>query len=132
MDLDLPGAAKAVEVVDVGAPHRGLQRAEDTADRNPQGLGALAIQFKVDLRRRGAEGGVDAGERRVLVGGNDETVGDGREISRFCAGEALQLEFEPGGISEAGDWRHIEGNDIGGGDLPECPIEFRQCREDRE
>src|SRR6202035_3699223 len=89
LDLDLPGAAKAVEVVDVGAPHRGLQRAEDTADRNSQGLGTLAIQFKVDLRRRGAKGRVDAGERRVLVGGDDETLGDGCEISRFCAGETL-------------------------------------------
>src|SRR5260370_1041909 len=54
------------------------------------------------------------------------------EISRFCAGQALQLEFEPGGVSEAGDRGQIEGDDIGGGDLPERPIELRQCREDRK
>src|SRR5919204_2283657 len=42
LDLDLPGAAKAVEVVDVGTAHRGLQCAEDVADRDTQSLGPLA------------------------------------------------------------------------------------------
>ena len=54
----------------------------------PKRLGALAIQFEVDLRRRGAEGRVDAGERRVLVGGDDETRRRRRRDLAVRAGQA--------------------------------------------
>ena len=118
LNLDLPGPAKAVEVVDVGAANRGLQRTEDVTDRDPQGLGALAIQTQVDLRRLGSIGRVNIGERRVLVGGNNEPVRHGREFFRCCTGECLQLQFEPGSVAEPGDRRHIEGNNIGSRDLP--------------
>ena len=56
LDLHLPGAAEQVEVVGVGAAHRGLQGREDVADRDAQRLGALAVELEVDLRRGGAVG----------------------------------------------------------------------------
>ena len=45
LNLDLPGAAKAIEVVDIRAAHRGLQCAEYVANRDSQSLGPLAVQF---------------------------------------------------------------------------------------
>src|SRR5215831_8210233 len=43
LDLDLPSAAKPIEVVYVRPTHRSLQRAENGADRDPQRLGPLAV-----------------------------------------------------------------------------------------
>src|SRR5262249_4861502 len=50
LHLDLPSAAEAIEVVDVGSAHRGLQCAEDVPDRDSQGFGAFAIEIQIDLR----------------------------------------------------------------------------------
>ena len=72
LNLDLPGAAKTIEVVDVSTSHRGLQCAEDVVDRHPQRLGAFAVKFQIDLRGLGSIGRVDIGERGVLVGRNEE------------------------------------------------------------
>src|SRR6516165_4755965 len=43
LDLDLPSAAKPIEVIDVGAAHSGLQCAEDGSDGDTQRLGPLAV-----------------------------------------------------------------------------------------
>ena len=94
LNLDLPGTAEAIEVVDVGPAHRGLQCAEDVTDRHSQGLGALAVQFQIDLRRRGPVGRVDIGEGRVLIGGDDEPVRHGKSNTPRLQGPASELVEE--------------------------------------
>ena len=69
LDIDLPGAAEQVEVVDVEAAERRLQRVEDVADLDAQHLRLVAVDVETDLRRVGGEGAEDAGQLGLLVGG---------------------------------------------------------------
>ena len=71
LDVDLPGAAEQVEVVDVVAAERGLQGGEDVAHLDAQHLRLVAVDVEIDLRRVGGEGGEDAGELGLLVGRHD-------------------------------------------------------------
>ena len=108
---DLPGAAEFVEVVDVVAAERGLQRGEDVADADAQGLGALAVDVEPDQRRRGAVGGEDAGQRRVRVRRLHQPARDRRHLARRRARIGLQLVFEPGSGAETDDRRQVERDD---------------------
>ena len=55
LDVDLPRASEAVEVVDVVAAQVGLQHVEDVGQRHAHRLGLLAIDVDVKLGRTGAE-----------------------------------------------------------------------------
>ena len=62
LDIDLPGAAEHIEVVDVETAQRRLQRVEDIADLDAEHLGLVAIDIEIDLRRVGGIGAEHAGE----------------------------------------------------------------------
>ena len=59
LDIDLPGAAEQVEVVDVEPAERRLQRIEDVGDLDAQHLRLVAVDIETDLRRVGGEGAED-------------------------------------------------------------------------
>ena len=67
LDIDLPGAAEHVEVVDVEAAERRLQGVEDVADLDAQHLRLVAVDVEIDLRRVGGVGAEDAGELGLLL-----------------------------------------------------------------
>ena len=86
----LERAAEEVEVVDVDRAEIDLQRVEDVAERHVELVGLDAIDVGVELRRRGAEGREDAGERRVAVRGRvDELVGRLLQRRGAAAGAVL-------------------------------------------
>ena len=132
LDLHLPGAAEQVEVVGVGAAHRGLQGGEDVADRDAERLGALAVELEVDLRRGGAVGREDAGERRLLLRRHHQPARHRRQVGRRGAGQALHHELEARRVAQAHDRRQVEGEDVGRGDLAEGDVQLLQRGEDTE
>ena len=64
LDVDLPGAAEAVEVVDVQRAEVDLQRVEHLVIDTPMRLGLGAVDVQVQPRRVGAE----AGEQALQLG----------------------------------------------------------------
>ena len=72
---DLERAPEAVEVVHVRRAQVDLERVEDVAQRHVQLLRLHAVDVGVELRRAGPEGGEDAAQRRLAVGGGDQLVG---------------------------------------------------------
>ena len=77
LDVDLPGAAEAVEVVDVVAAQVRLQRVEDVGQRHPHRLDLLPVHVHVELGRAGAEAVEQADEARLLVPLGGQVVGLG-------------------------------------------------------
>ncbi len=71
LDVDLPGAAEQVEVVDVEAAERALQRGEHVVDVDAQRLRLVAVEIEVELRRVGGEGAEHARQLGLLVGLDD-------------------------------------------------------------
>ena len=65
LDVDLPGAAEAVEVVDVVRPERRLQRRAHVVDRHAPVLGLGAVDDQLQPGRVGPE----AGEQALQVAG---------------------------------------------------------------
>src|SRR5262249_622177 len=59
-------SAKEIEVVHLKATKVDLQAAKDVIDRNIERADLVAIDVQFDLWNRGAVGGVDAGELRLL------------------------------------------------------------------
>ena len=60
LDVDLPGPAEAVEVVDVKRAEVDLQRVEDLAHRHAHGLDLGAVDVEVEPGRVGPEAGEEA------------------------------------------------------------------------
>ena len=108
LDIDLPGAAEQVEVVDVEAAERRLQRVEDVADLDAQHLRLVAVDVETDLRRVGGEGAEDAGELGLLVGGDQQAAHHGREVGRALALQRFEHVLEAAGVAEAEDRRQVE------------------------
>jgi hypothetical protein len=74
-----------VEVVDIEAAERRLQRVEDVGDAYPEHLHLVAVDVEPDLRRVGGEGAEHAGQFRLLVGGHQQGAHHGGEIVRALA-----------------------------------------------
>ena len=68
LDIDLPGAAENVEVVDVVTAERRLQRVENVADLDAEHLRFVAIDIEIDLRRVGGVSAEHAGKLGLLIG----------------------------------------------------------------
>ena len=60
LDVDLPGAAEPVEVVDVQRAQVDLQRVEQLGDRDAHQLGLVAVDVQVQPGRVGPEAGEEA------------------------------------------------------------------------
>ena len=71
---DLPGAAKAVEVIHVERAEIDLQRERHVLLADAQALGLHPIDIRFELRCGGAETGEDTCECGVLVGFGDDGI----------------------------------------------------------
>ena len=132
LDLHLPGAAEQVEVVGVGAAHRGLQGDEDVADRDAERLGALAVELEVDLRRGGAVGREDAGS----AGSCCAAAISPRATAARSAGEApvrlCTWNSKPDALPRPMIGGRLKAKTLAGGDLGEGDVQFLQRGEDAE
>ena len=108
LDVDLPRAAKHVEVVDVVAAERRLQGIEDVGDLDPEHLRLVAIDIEINLRRVGGVGAVYARELGLPVGRHDQAAQRRRDVGGGLALQRLQRVLEAAGIAEAENGRQVE------------------------
>ena len=80
LQIDLPGAAKNIEVIDVVTAECGLQCIEDIADLDAEHLRLVAIDIEVNLRCVGGVGAEHTGELGLAVGGHEQAAKHGGEI----------------------------------------------------
>src|SRR5262249_34239901 len=74
LDVDLPGSAEAVEVVDVQGAQVDLQRVEDLAHGHAHGLGLGAVDVQVQPGRVGPEAGEQPLQPGGVPAGGDDVV----------------------------------------------------------
>ena len=117
LDVDLPGAAEAVEVVDVVAAQARLQRVEDVGERHPHRLGLLAVDVHVELGRAGAEAVEQADQARLLVALGGQVVGPGLQRVEVHVADGFHHQLEAGGGPQARDRRRPEDQHAGLRDL---------------
>ena len=117
LELDLPGAAELVEVVDVERAHVDLQGVEDVADAHAHRLGLDAVDVGVELRRVRAEQGEQAGQARLAVGPFDQRVGGLLQRLQAEVAAVFDHELEAAGGAQAVDRRGAEHADHRLGDL---------------
>src|SRR5258708_11326016 len=91
LNVDLPGAAVEVEVVDIDAAQGGLQRGEYVADIEAERLRLGAVDVEIDRRIGRREGREHARQPRVLVGGADQAHGDAAHRAGILALQRLDL-----------------------------------------
>src|SRR6185312_6973478 len=90
-----------------------LQRAENIGEVDAERLHLLAIEIEIKLWRAGAVGREHPAERRILIRGKHQPARDGRDLGRFCATQALELEFEARAGAKTDDRRQVVGKDNG-------------------
>ena len=112
LDLDLPGPAESVEVVDIGGAQIGLERAEDFVQRDPERLRLGTVDLGEELRHVGTEGRVEVGESRLRVAVGDDLLRRLAELVQPDAAAVLKLELEAAGDPKSADrWRREGEND---------------------
>ena len=100
LDVHLPGAAEAVEVVDVIAAQIHLQRVEDVGERHAHRLGLGAIDVHVELRRSGAEAVEQADEAGLLIALRGQVVGLGLQRVVVDVADRFDHQLEAAGIAQ--------------------------------
>src|SRR5262249_47464929 len=126
LDVHLPGAAEQIEVVDVEAAERRLQRVENVYDLDPQHLRLVAIDVEIDLRRVGGEGAEDCGELGLLIRRHEEGALYGRDLGGRLSLQRLERILESAGVAETEDGWQVEGEDDGAGDCAQLRPEARE------
>ena len=105
LDVDLPGAAELVELIDVISPHVDLERGKDVLDWHLERLDLGAVDVDEELGRVGPVQGEDAGESRVGVGLLDQLVGHRLQLRQVQIAVLLGLQLEAAGVAQALDGR---------------------------
>ena len=123
---DPEGTAEQVEIVDVGRAEIGTERAVDLARLDPEQLGAITVDVRLDARAAGVEQREDLGDLLRLGGGTHHR--EGRALKRREAGvrSILDLHREAAAVTEALDGGRRQEEDLGtlfglgdrAGDLP--------------
>ena len=101
LDVHLPGAAEAVEVVDVVAAQVRLERVKDIAQLHAHRLDFGPVDIDVELRRAGAEAVEQADEAGLLVALGDQVVRLGLERVEINVAGRLHHQLEAAGVAQA-------------------------------
>ena len=121
LDVDLPLAAEAVEVIDEVAAHEGLEDPVDLADVHALLEHLVPVHLDEDLGHRGDEGGGDPGEFRSFLGRSQEFLGVLPEELDIFPGPILQDKGDPAGSADARDGRGREGKGNALGKFSQLP-----------
>ena len=122
LDVDLPGAAEAVEVVDVVAAQVHLQRVEDVGQRHAHRLGPCPVDVHVELRRAGAEAVEQADQAGLLVALGGQVVGLGLQRVEVDVAGRFHHQLEAAGVAQAVHRRRPEDEHAGLRDLALKPL----------
>ena len=117
LNVDLPGAAVEIEVVDVDAAERRLQRGEDVADVEAERLRLGAVDVEIDRRIGRGEGREHARQPRVPIGRADQAARDAAHRRRVLPLQRLELVLEAAAGRESDDRRQVERQHVGLPDL---------------
>ncbi len=117
LNVDLPGTAVEIEVVDVDAAQRCLQRGEHVAHVEAKHLRLAAVDVEIERRIGRREGREHAREPRVAIGGSDQPAGDAAYRGRILPLQRLELILEAAAGREPDDRRQIERQHVGLPDL---------------
>src|SRR6185436_6637830 len=128
LDVHLPGAPEQIEIVDVETAEYRLQSIEDGGDIHAQRLHLLAVDVEVELRGVRGVRREHPAERRVLIGGEDQTARDGCNIGSSPAAQVLQLVLEAAARPQADDGGQVVCDDVGFADSPELAFELADQR----
>ena len=128
LDVDLPGAAENIEVVDVETAERRLKCVENIADLDAEHLRLVAIDVEIDLWRVGSIGAEHAGKLGLLVGRHDQSAKHRRDVGGRLALQSFEDVLKAAGTAQAEDRREVEWK--GNGAL-DCPKLWPQPRDDR-
>ena len=101
LDVDLPGAAEAVEVVDVVAAQVGLQRVEDVGELDPHRLDLHAVDIHVELGGAGAEAVEQADQAGLLVALGRQGIRLGLQGVEVDVAGRLHHQLEAAGVAQA-------------------------------
>ena len=118
LDIHLPGAAKAVEVVDVVAAQVRLQRIKHVVQLHAHRLDLRPVDIDVELRRAGAEAVEQADEPRLLAPLGDEVVCLGLQRIEIDIAGRLHHQLESAGVAQTAHRRGPEDEHAGLRDLP--------------
>ncbi|EXI65763.1 MAG: hypothetical protein AW08_02975 [Candidatus Accumulibacter adjunctus] len=121
LDVDLPLAAEAVEIVDEATAEEGLQGLVDLLDVDPLLEHLVAVHVDEQLRHDRAEGGRQAGEFRSLARRFEELAGLLGEEGDVLAGAVLQDEGGAARDTDALDCRRRKGEADGTADAGKPP-----------
>jgi hypothetical protein len=128
LDIDLPLASEAVEVVHKKSTHEGLKRLIDLCEIDTLLQHFVAIHLDEDLRHSGLEGGTESGDLRTLARGFQKCFQVLGEEFDVLAGSILQNERKSARSANARNrWRWKGKRDP----LADCSKFFVQARFDR-
>ena len=117
LDVNPPGLAEAVEVVDVEAAELDLEGLEDRGDRDVEDAGLAPVELEAKLGNAHRERREQAGQLGPFPRLGHEAVGDVRQRLHAAALAILDQELEPAGGPQALDRRGREDERQGLGDL---------------
>src|SRR4029453_8528284 len=105
LNVDLPGAAEQVEVVDEDAAECRLQGGKDVVDGDAERLCLAAVDVEIQGRIGCREGRKYARKPWIGVGGTDQRSCDAGDLGRALSLQRLQLVLESTAGGEADDRR---------------------------
>ena len=108
LDVDLPGPAELVEVVDVERAEIDLQRVEHVADGNAQGHALGAVHVEIQPGRVHAGTVRQSLQTRRPVAAIDELIGDALQVSESHVAAILDDELESARGSQTVDGRRAK------------------------
>ncbi len=122
LNVDLPGPAEAVEVVDVEATQVHLERVEDVGEGHAHRPDLGPVHVDVELRRAGAEAVEQADEAGLPVALGGQLVRLALERVEVDVAGGLDHQLEASGVAEAIHGRCPEDGHPGFRDLAPEPL----------
>ena len=125
LDIHSIELAKAVEVVDESATHRGRHRLKDLINRYAQGAGLFAIEINLHLRVVRIERSKDVTEFGALPRRGDKLSRLVTQlVHRHRAAAILDQKVEAGSRAESGERGNVERENHSFGNGGKLPLQF--------
>src|SRR5262249_25004543 len=105
LDVDLPGSAAKIEIVDVKGAQKGLKRIKNVLRINAHRLALIAVEVHVQLRHIGAEDTKEVFDFLAFPRPGDDPIDLFFQLNNAMVAAVLNDDLEPAGRAEAGNRR---------------------------